>query len=46
MMRYIKPELKVEMIEIKENIAGLDGWMADKGMADAGVTKVFVDRLS
>lgn len=45
-MKYIKPELKVEMIEIKENIAGLNGWMADEGMADAGVTKVFVDRLS
>lgn len=45
-MKYIKPEIKVEMIEIKENIAGLDGWMDGQGMADAGVTKVFVDRLS
>lgn len=45
-MKYIKPELKVEMIEIKENIAGFDGWLKDNEMSDAGVTKVFVERMS
>ncbi len=45
-MRYIKPELKIEMIEIKENIAGLDGWMEGEGMSDAGITKVLVERPS
>lgn len=45
-MKYIKPELKVEMIEIKENIAGLDGWMDGQGMSDAGITRVLVERAS
>ena len=45
-MRYIKPEVKIEMIEIKENIAGFDGWLNDNEMSDAGVTKVFVERMS
>lgn len=45
-MIYIKPELKIEMIEIKENIAGLDGWMESEGIAGAGITRVLVERPS
>ena len=45
-MKYIKPELKVEMIEIKENISGFDGWLNYNEMSDAGITRVLVERLS
>ena len=45
-MKYIKPELKVEMIEIKENIAGFDGWLKENEMRDAGVTRVLIEGMS
>lgn len=43
-MKYIKPELKVEIIEIKERIASgeLDGWIVGEGMEDVGTTTFYV----
>ncbi len=42
-MKYIKPELKFEVIQQKEFIAsGLDEWLVGKEMADVQITTFYV----
>ena len=42
-MKYVKPELMIEKISPKQNIAsGMEGWIEDEGLGDAKVTMFFV----
>lgn len=42
-MKYIKPELMIEKISSKQNIAsGMENWIEDEGLSDAKVTMFFV----
>lgn len=43
-MIYIKPELLIKTINVKENIAqnGMSGWLEEKNYTNAGITTKFV----
>lgn len=42
-MKYLKPELKIEIIQPKQHIAaGVEEWLSGEGLIDVGITPFFV----